>query len=292
VWPALLAGIASAVVWTRGGPASVDLTDPLGVRGAGPRALGRVVVGVTLLIASIVVLVGTASNPFDVLAPAVGVLVGLVMLAAPLLQRVWVQVGDAREERARAQARDEVAAHLHDSVLQTLALIQRAGQDPAQVTALARRQERELRAWLYGGRASTDAPASLVAAVEQVAAEVEEDFPLAIEVVVVGDAPLADETRALLAAVREALTNVGKHAGVDRASCFVEVADGEVVAFVRDRGIGFDPASVPPDRRGIADSLRGRLERIGGHVTIESTEEDGTEVELAVPLPRAARSTG
>jgi signal transduction histidine kinase len=189
-------------------------------------------------------------------------------------------------ERVRSQERADTAAALHDSVLQTLALIQRRSTDPAAVSSLARRQERDLRNWLAGretGPGDT-AQATLSAAITTAAAEVERDYPVTIEVVTVGDAALVEGLRAVVAAAREAMVNVAKHAGVATASVFAEAGPAQAVVYVRDRGGGFDIAAVPQDRRGISDSIVARMQRHGGTANITSGQGAGTEVELRIAL--------
>lgn len=223
-------------------------------------------------------------------ASAIAVVVsGLAMFAAPALGRVLRQLDDERSARIREDERAVVAAHLHDSVLQSLVLIQR-GEDPRRMVNLARRQERDLRAWLYGA-VDADHTDSLHAAIVAMTNDVESDHDIRVEAVVVGDHSLDDVARALLAAVREAVVNAARHAHVDRVDVFVEVADGELTAFVRDVGRGFDPGGVPPDRRGISDSIVGRVERAGGGATVGSRPGAGTEVEIRLPVA-AARSNG
>jgi signal transduction histidine kinase len=212
---------------------------------------------------------------------------GSVLLFGPWLWRLGEQLGAERRERIRHEERAELAAHLHDSVLQTLALIQRSADQPRRMVALARRQERELRSWLYGQQEGAST-ITLTDAVEGVVEEVEAIHDLSVEVVVVGDAPVDDHLRALLAATREACVNAAKHSGADEVSVYVEVEADAVHAFVRDRGVGFDPATVPADRRGIRGSISGRLERHGGYGRVTSGPGEGTEVELCVPLdPRS-----
>ena len=192
-------------------------------------------------------------------------------------------------ERVRSQERADTAAALHDSVLQTLAMIQRRSGDPAAVSSLARRQERDLRDWLAGrdARPGEAADVTLSAAITTAAAEIERDYPVTIEVVTVGDAALTEQLGAVVAAAREAMVNVAKHAAVPTASLFAEVTAAEVVVYVRDRGAGFDPGAVPQDRRGISDSIVARMARHGGIAHVASGPEAGTEVELRMPLPPA-----
>jgi signal transduction histidine kinase len=162
-----------------------------------------------------------------------------------------------------------MAARVHDSVLQTLTLIQK---DPTDARRLARRQERELRAWLY----PTTATGTLADAVDAAAAEIEELHGVRVDVVHTGDAALDERTQALVLAAREAMANAARHSGADEVSVFVEPN----AVYVRDRGRGFDPDSVAADRRGLSESIRGRMERVGGSAKIVSTPGEGTEVEL------------
>ena len=174
-----------------------------------------------------------------------------------------------------------MAAHLHDSVLQTLALIQRSKSD-REMTSLARTQERELRAWLYG-RAPELAAVRLRDAIDSMAGRIERQHQVSVEAVVVGDAPMDERLRSLVNAASEATANAAVHSGSTTISVYVEVEQGAVTAFVRDQGSGFDPAVVPDDRRGIADSIVGRMERYGGTATVTSKPGAGTEVVLKLP---------
>jgi signal transduction histidine kinase len=185
-----------------------------------------------------------------------------------------------RAERIRSEERAEVAAHLHDSVLQTLALIQKRSSE-AEVGTLARRQERELRNWLYGAAALSSH--TLAGALEELCAEIEDVRGIHVELVTVSDAPLTDGLRALVAATGEAVTNAAKFSGVDKVSVFGEVAGDVGRVFVRDRGTGFDPDAIEDDRRGIRDSIIGRMERHGGTATVTSGAGRGTEIVLTVP---------
>ena len=176
-----------------------------------------------------------------------------------------------------------MAARVHDSVLQTLALIQRHANEPRRVASLARRQERELRAWLYGDRPLGDDSASLTAALSAAAGDVEELHGVRVELASAGDCPVDTGVGALVLAAREAMANAAKFAGVEEIDVYAEVTPGEVSVFVRDRGAGFDRAAVPGDRRGLVESIEGRLERAGGRATIVSSPGGGTEVELRLP---------
>jgi signal transduction histidine kinase len=214
----------------------------------------------------------------DVLLAVVVVIIALTLILAPWWLRLVRGLTAERAERIRSQERAEVAAHLHDSVLQTLALMQKRVDDPREVAALARRQERELRAWLNGRRASGEETVAL--ALESAAAEVEEAHGVPIEVVAVGDAPLDERARALVAAAREAMVNASKFAGP--AALYAEVDRDRIEVFVRDRGPGFDPGAVPDDRRGVSESIVGRMERHGGRAVVHTAPGEGTEVELVM----------
>jgi signal transduction histidine kinase len=203
------------------------------------------------------------------------------VLTAPFWLRMTADLSAERRERIRSQERAEVAAHVHDSVLQTLALIQKAADDPREVTRLARGQERELRGWLY--RPAGDAQVAFAASLEQAAAEVEEAHRTPVDVVVVGDCAAEPKLGALVAAAREAMVNAAKHSGAVQVSVFAEVESDRVTVFVRDRGVGFEPAAVAPDRYGLAESVVGRMERNGGIAVVRSVPGEGTEVRLEVP---------
>jgi signal transduction histidine kinase len=240
------------------------------------------VLGVVLLLAT----TGQLANARNGFAATLVIVLGFALATAPLWRRLLDSRATERAARVRSVERAAVAAHLHDSVLQTLALIQRHADQPQAVHRLARSQERELRAWLYEPAVATGGTwAGLVASI---VAEVEADFDLTVDPVVVGDLPVDDALVALGAAAREALVNVGKHAGVTSADLYTEVGPDRVEVFVRDRGKGFDPGTVPDDRRGLRDSVQGRLTRAGGTAVVRSAVGEGTEVELV--LPREAAS--
>jgi signal transduction histidine kinase len=209
----------------------------------------------------------------------VGLVVGLVV--GPWVVRLGSSLSFERAARIREQERAEVAAHLHDSVLQTLALIQKRAGDPREVAGLARRQERELRSWLLKrpGDAEQDSVAS---ALQRAAAEVEELHKVPIEVVTVGDEPLDGRLEAIVQAAREAMTNAAKFAGSERVDLYAEVEPGRVEVFVRDRGVGFDLEAIPADRRGVRDSIIARMQRHDGRAAVRSRPGEGTEVELVM----------
>jgi signal transduction histidine kinase len=189
-------------------------------------------------------------------------------------------LAEERAARIRIEERAEMAAHLHDSVLQTLALVQKSP-DVTEIHNLARGQERELRSWLFGG---SDPDATLSGALEQVCSEAEARFGLKVELVVAGDRRLDDRLRALVGAAGEAVNNAAKHAGVEEFVVFADAGADPVVVFVRDRGSGFDPDMVAADRRGLAESVVGRMERNGGHADVISVPGSGTEVRLSMPV--------
>jgi signal transduction histidine kinase len=216
-------------------------------------------------------------------AAALGLaLAGMALVLGPYAGRLIADQRAAERERIRTEERAEIAAQLHDSVLQTLALMQRSADDPRRMVLLARRQERSLRQWLYGGRAA--APAQTLAEhAEAMAAEIELDHDVPVELVVVGDEPVDEAAVALLGAVREAAVNAAKHAGADEVDVYVEVCPSSVVAFVRDKGGGFDPNALPADRHGIEASIRARIARVGGRSRLDTAPGAGTEWELEVP---------
>jgi len=212
---------------------------------------------------------------------AAAVLVGLAVIVGPWVFRLLRQLAEERRERIRSQERASVAAHLHDSVLQTLALIQRSD-DPRRMASLARTQERELRNWLYTSR-PLSGPTSLSAALERVVAEIEREHAISIESITVGDAELDEAGTALVAAAREALVNAARHSGISSVALFVEVESDGIEAFVRDHGVGFDRSAVGTDRRGLEDSIAGRMRHAGGGSEVLSRPGEGTEVRLRVP---------
>ncbi len=266
-------------------------------RGAFWRSLGGVVLVVGGLSVFAIGQVDVAAMRSALIAVLL-TLVGVAVITVPWWMRLVRDLGDERRERIRERERAEIAAHLHDSVLQTLALIQRQAGDAKGVQRLARGQERELRTWLYGptgyasptpGTAETSG-ATFAVALAAAAGEVEDTYAIAVAPVVVGDAALDPHLAALIAAAREAIVNAAKHAGVDEVSVYAEIENGTASVFVRDRGVGFDPAAVDADRRGLAQSIRGRMERHGGTATIRSTPGQGTEVELTMPVKAADRT--
>lgn len=290
-WPVSLAAIGFAILWARSSAEEGGGRLDLGSIGTPLEALlrtrvsrPRLVAGASLIVAGMAVFLAATTSLEAAANVVLAVIVtsgGLVLLGGPWLWRLANELMEERSSRIRSQARAEMAAHLHDSVLQTLAMIQRA-KEPREMVSLARTQERELRAWLYG-RAPSAHGVRLRDAIDAMAGRIERVQHLNVEAVVVGDAELDDDLRALVSACNEAVLNAAKHASVSEVSVYVEVEDDQINAFVRDGGTGFDPDSVPKDRRGIADSIVKRMERHGGTAEIRSRPGAGTEVVLQLP---------
>jgi signal transduction histidine kinase/phage shock protein PspC (stress-responsive transcriptional regulator) len=252
--------------------------------GVGTRSAAlRLMLGVLLVILGVLLLVVQEADILllgRTLLAAIAVLVGVGVVLTPWGVRIWRDLDAERAARARESERADIAAHLHDSVLQTLALIQRRSHDGAEVVRLARAQERDLRGWLYGA-ADAD-PTTVAARVAALAAEAEDVHGAVVEVVSVGDRPVNDRTSSLLAALREAVVNAARHAE-SPVRVYVECTPEGVEAFVRDRGPGFDLDQVPEDRLGVRESIIGRMERHGGSARVRSAPGEGTEVRLLLP---------
>ena len=241
---------------------------------AGRHARWRIIAGGALIAFGLVLVGGsgglTSGLRLGLYATALTIL-GVAVLLGPWFARAAQEMAEERRQRIRLDEREAMAAHLHDSVLQTLALIQRSADDPRRTVTLARRQEVELRQWLYGKAEMT--AATVASAVQDMALEVEGLYDVRIEPVVVGDRPMNDDFAALIAATREACVNAAKHSGVQDVSVYVEVTSHSIDAFVRDRGVGFDRAQ-PTEGRGIAQSIEGRLARVGGCLLYTSDAAD------------------
>lgn len=245
----------------------------------------RLIIGAVLLVVGIVMFSTAIGQIFEFGVVFLAVFLtslGIFIAFGPWVRRLIADLSVERGERIRQEERAEVAAHLHDSVLQTLALIQRSD-DPQRMAMLARQQESELRDWLYG-TAPLEGVDLVSTALKQAAARVEEGFQIPIDVVTVGDHPVDERTKALVAAATEAMVNAAKHAGVARMSLFLEVGDDSIDVIVTDQGEGFDPHAVPEHRKGISESIRSRVEKVGGQVEIESEPGVGTEVILRLAL--------
>jgi signal transduction histidine kinase len=252
-----------------------------------PRWAGwaRLLLGVALLVVGAVVFLasrgGIGAATTAVLAVLVA-LAGLLVVAGPWLYRLVRELADERAERIRSQERADVAAHVHDSVLQTLTLIQRRSDDPREVVRLARAEERALRQWLY--QPAAERSDSVSVALDRLAAEVEDDHGATLDVVCVGDASVDERLEALLQAAREAMVNAAKYAAAEGpVSVYAEVEPDEVSVYVRDRGPGFELAAIPADRMGVRESIIGRGERAGGRAEVRTAPGEGCEVRLSMP---------
>ena len=303
VWPLLLAGVGLAVIWRQAGdedrssllrvvdrfPRGGGVQSPLDLRSR-RAGLARIGLGVVLVVSGVGAFLA-ASDAFSavrqgVLASA-GIVAGLALITGPFWVRMGRDLAVERRKRIRSEERAEVAAHLHDSVLQTLALIQRNADDPRAVVTMARRQERELRGWLFENDWASDGrnlpgADTLAAGLARAGEEVEGLHGVSIDVVAVGDLPLDDRTRALVAAAREAMVNAAKWSGDQTISVYAEVRDAEASVFVRDWGAGFDLDSVAPYRHGGRESIGDRRARHGGEAVVRTTPGEGTEVELRI----------
>ena len=247
----------------------------------------RLLVGMGLLFGGLAVFATTVGPVFEfgaVFAAIVLTGMGVFVAFGPWVRKLLSDLASERNERARQEERAEVAAHLHDSVLQTLALIQRSD-DPSRMAILARHQESELRDWLFG-TAPLDGVDLMSTALKSAAARVEEDHQIPIEVVTVGDHPIDATTKALVGAASEAMVNAAKHSGADRVSLFFESDDEQMAVYVTDQGKGFDPSTVGDDRKGLTQSVRARVENAGGKVKIDSEPGEGTEVVLTMPVDK------
>lgn len=310
--PVAVALVGAAVVWReadesqrrrwRDGARSGVAGAVLG--GRGWSAALRVLSGVALVMTGIGVVVLRGSS-FDqvqfALISVLATLVGVAVLTIPFWLRLVRDLGEERRARIRTEERAEIAAHLHDSVLQTLALIQKQSESPREVARLARGQERQLRTWLYGPSGygapkqpdgdGHGTPGTLSEAIAGVCGQVEDTFAISVEQVVVGEVELDESLTALVHAARESIVNAAKHAGVEEVSVYAEVEPTSVTVFVRDRGKGFDPDAVPEDRHGLSDSIRGRMERNGGSCRLRTAPGEGTEIQLAMPRKAMAKTT-
>ncbi|HVT42296.1 MAG TPA: PspC domain-containing protein [Acidimicrobiales bacterium] len=295
-WPTFIAIGVVILIWRNANETEKAFIDtdvvPLfggDTHGQGRRMLiARVIVGAVIGACGIALLV-MGHTTFAALRPVGGA--ALVVAAAVVIFGPWwlSLVRDLlaeRQARALAEERAQMASHVHDSVLQTLALIQRSADDPHNVVRLARAQERELRAWLFEGRppgAISEDATMLAEGVGLLQRQVEADHGIAVQVVMVGDCELDEALRALLDAAREATVNAAKWSGEDQVSVYAEVEPDTVMLYVRDRGRGFDPDAVPDDRQGIAQSIRGRMVRFGGSAVVRSAPGEGAEVQLSMP---------
>ena len=300
-WPIVISVCCLVLIARNGSPDEQDqlrrVFEPItgtGDRRSRERSILRWVVVAALLIGGLSILLN-GHERWALLAPLGGILLMLTAIAialAPWWLRIARDLVEERQARIRAEERAEMASRVHDSVLQTLALIQRRAAEPQEVVKLARGQERELRAWLFDGQAPGTIKGegiSLAGGIRQIQQEVEAQHRITVDAVTVGDCDLDDDLQALLAAAREATVNAAKWSGADTVSLFAEVEPDEVSLFVRDRGRGFDTDSVPADRRGLTESVHARVARRGGSAIVRSTPGEGTEVSLTMPRSAADR---
>ena len=297
VWPLVLAASGGALLWRQSRVMSPALDEAPGTASTrATRRRGKVAdlyrggFGVALVIGAVLLFLSAndaLGQTRDVVLTAIAAIFALALILAPFLWRLGRNLAAERAARIRSQERAELAAHLHDSVLQTLTLVQKRAGDPREVAQLARRQERELRSWLFDAKRAPPSE-SLATALDAAAVDVEEAHGVPIETVVVGDLPVDERAEAVVAAAREALVNAAKFApDAGEIAVYAELGEGRAQVFVRDRGPGFDPGTVPGDRRGVRESIVGRMERFGGKAEIRSRPGAGTEIELTMEMAEA-----
>ncbi|MFL1430620.1 MULTISPECIES: ATP-binding protein [unclassified Nocardiopsis] len=282
LWFVVFGTLGAVILWQQANPGQRDewMTSTVG-RGKGLMRAGAGILLVVVGVIGFLVFQEQLQNARAGLTFAFTLLAGVALIVAPWIVGLVRERDAERRERIRNAERAELAAHIHDSVLHTLTLIQRRAEDPREVQRLARVQERALRSWLY--QRPADAETTVSPALERVAAEVEEEHGVPIEVVCVGDCPVDDGLHAMLRSAREAMVNASKYAGTETISVFGEVEPEEVLVFVRDRGAGFDLDAIPEDRMGVRGSILGRMDRHGGSARIRTAPGEGTEVQLRMP---------
>ena len=302
-WPQVFSVAGLALIW-RNAPEEEQATlrhllEPLGAAAGGVapgrRSALRLVIAFLLLAGGLGWLF-SAHASLALLRPLGGVVLviaAIVLALGPWWLRIARDLVLERQAKVRAEERLDIASRVHDSVLQTLALIQRRADDPQKVVQLARLQERELRSWLFEGRDPDEDEAELTfaAGVRQIQQDVEATYGVPVEAVTVGDCELDENLSALIAAAREATVNAAKWSGASVISLFAEVEPGEASIVVRDRGKGFDPEAVPADRKGLAESVHGRMARRGGTATVTTAPGEGTKVTLKMPRSMTASRT-
>ena len=292
--PVMLAVLGGALIWRQASEPERTRLRTLSLRSmTSGEGIGRarLVLGAALVVSggALVLARADVTAVRDGLLAVIVTLVGVALITGPWWMRLVTQLSAEREERVRSQARADIAAHLHDSVLQTLALIQRNADSPREVSRLARGQERELRHLLYESQQASGQFGELL---RTSAAEIEDAYAISVEVVLVGEDAEVDEGLAATgAAAREALVNAAKHAGIESVSLFAEIEDEVVSVFVKDRGAGFVVDEVADDRQGVKGSIVARVERHGGTAAIRSAPGRGTEVELRMPRREVRRMT-
>jgi len=307
-WPQVFSVAGLALIW-RNAPEEEQATlrrllEPLGApAGPGTRDGRRARRGVVLRlsVAGVLLAAGVGSllsarASVALLRPLGGallVIAAIVLALGPWWMRIARDLALERQAKVRAEERVDIAARVHDSVLQTLALIQRRADDPQKVIQLARLQERELRSWLFEGRDPKDGEGDVTftGGVRQIQQDVEARYGVPVEAVTVGDCELDENLNALVAAAREATVNAAKWSGASVISLFAEVEPDEVSIVVRDKGKGFDPEAVPEDRKGLAESVHGRMTRRGGTATVVTAPGEGTKVTLKMPRTMTASHT-
>jgi signal transduction histidine kinase/phage shock protein PspC (stress-responsive transcriptional regulator) len=299
IWAVVLAVLGFGLLWRQADEAQrsrwLDQSEKLNpvraVFGSGGWASYlRVGAGFVLVVCAVALFAvrhGRVSDVYDVLISAALGVVGLGITLGPWIWRLTNDLAVERAERVRTQERADLAAHLHDSVLQTLALIQKNAADAPTVARLARSQERDLRAWLFD--TTPEGERTLAGALREVVREIEDTYRVDVELVTVGDVDLDEQLSPIVAATREAVTNAAKHAGTPAVDIYAEVTPDGLEVFVRDRGCGFDPQAVPDDRQGVRNSIVDRMVRHGGTAEIRSTPETGTEVRLKLPRLQTTR---
>lgn len=297
VGPVAIAALGASVLWIRNdaaqSPGGDAPSNPAQALFQGRVSPVRVAFGALLIAVGAGAFLALNSDPYNaplqvvrlLVLPIVATVAGLLLIFGPWLYRLASQLADERRDRIRSEERSALAAHLHDSVLQTLALIQRSD-SPHRMAHLARTQERELRAWLFG-KVGALADETLSGALEAVAGRCESRYPVGVDVVVVGDAPFDQRLEALTAACGEAMNNAAAHSGSPNISVYAEVEPDIVTVYVRDQGIGFSVSAIGPDRRGLKYSIEGRMRRAGGTAVVQSAPGSGTEVILTLPRARA-----
>jgi signal transduction histidine kinase/phage shock protein PspC (stress-responsive transcriptional regulator) len=300
-WPVLLGVLGLAVLWRQADEAQrerwVDSSGRIDffravVGNGGVASYARLAAGVGLLLSALVLFAlqtggsGQVGVAWDVVVAGVLGVAGLALMVGPWLFRLTGDPSEERAARVRSQERADMAAHLHDSVLQTLALIQKHAGDGRTVATLARAQERDLRSWLYGDQPAPDT--SVVGALKAAAAEVEDTHGVPVEVVAVGDAPASERLQPLVLASREAMVNAARHSGAAQVDVYAECGPGSTEVFIRDRGKGFDENGVPEDRLGVRNSIRDRMRRHGGSAAIRTAPGQGTEVRLSMTTQTTA----
>jgi signal transduction histidine kinase len=296
LWPAAAAAVGAAILWRQADESdrlrwrSLTTRSTRAASGTRTRTVLRIASGTLLVIIGMSTFLAAhlaLPQARRAVLPVVVVVVGLIFVVGPWMLRALAQLNAERTARIREHERVELAGRVHDSMLQTLTLIEQRVDEPDEVLRLVRHSERELRGWLY---APPPPPETLRAAMLETCADVEYQYAVKVDSVMVGDHPATGAVQALVQAVREAVLNAARHSGVDQVAVYAEVGVTEIVVYVRDRGCGFDPAAVPADRFGVRESVVARMQRHGGDAVIRSSSETGTEVRLNLPVQPVVRA--